>query len=449
MRENHATGSEQAVHDTQQTKARSRRRHHHLSSARDEDSPERSSQDKPSERHGSTEHHGGRRTICGTLADGGKAYVVKTGSDGYGDGDDDALVPRSLAERNGMRPGDWIVAVAGGRQRERDRYQGTSGIISVNGLPMSSPSTRESLVSHPRFGSLTPIYPDRQLILGRDSDDDSGRMVDLVAPIGLGQRGLVVSPPKAGKTTMLKHICQSASASEMGLHVMCLLIDERPEEVTDMRRSVDGEVIASTFDMCPSHHVQVAEQCLERARRLVEGGDDVIIVMDSITRLARAYNLSQPASGHILSGGVDASALYPPKRFFGAARNIDGGGSLTIIASALVDTGSKMDELIFEEYKGTGNQELRLSRALAERGMFPAIDVRSSGTRNEEHMFPARELDVMWSLRRQLVGMSGTGRDDAAVRQWRSLANGIHGTHDNSELLVRFAERSAACTPDL
>ena len=255
------------------------------------------------------------------------------------------------------------------------------------------------------FDKLTPIYPNERLRLETEPGKLSTRIIDLIAPIGKGQRGLIVAPPKAGKTLILQAIAKAIAVNNPEVHIMVVLVDERPEEVTDMQRSVKGEVIASTFDRPAEDHTTVAELAIERAKRLVELGNDVVVLLDSITRLGRAYNLAAPASGRILSGGVDASALYPPKRFFGAARNIEGGGSLTILATALVETGSKMDEVIFEEFKGTGNMELRLSRQLADKRIFPAVDIYASSTRREEELLSAEEVKITWRLRRALAGL--------------------------------------------
>ena len=265
--------------------------------------------------------------------------------------------------------------------------------------------TPDDARARPRFEDLTPLFPDSKLHLeiGADPQEVTGRIVDLIAPIGKGQRGLVVSPPKAGKTTILKQLVYAIERNNPEVHLMVLLVDERPEEVTDMQRHVQrGEVVASTFDRPADEHTQVAELAIERAKRLVEHGNDVVVVLDGITRLARAYNLSAPASGRIMSGGVDSTALYPPKKFFGAARNVEEGGSLTIVATALIETGSRMDEVIFEEFKGTGNMELRLDRHLAERRIYPAIDVAASGTRHEELLFDRHQLQQVWKLRRVL-----------------------------------------------
>ena len=268
-------------------------------------------------------------------------------------------------------------------------------------------------------------------------DTITARAIDLVSPIGKGQRGLIVSPPKAGKTTVLKDIAAAISANNPEVHLMCLLVDERPEEVTDMERSIDGEVISSTFDMPSENHIAVAELVIERAKRLVENGQDVVILLDSITRLARAYNLSQPASGRILSGGVDSTALYPPKRFLGAARNIEFGGSLTILGTALIDTGSKMDEVIFEEFKGTGNMELKLDRNLADKRIFPAIDPVASSTRKDDLLVDPQEAPLIWGLRRLLANMNNT------ERAMKMLIQSLKQTETNQEFLIKSARKAS------
>ena len=272
-------------------------------------------------------------------------------------------------------------------------------ITLINGLSVEEAQDR------PNFSKLTPLYPDERLRMETTPNRIIGRLIDIVSPIGKGQRGLIVSPPKAGKTITLQNIANAIAVNNPEVHLMVVLVDERPEEVTDMERTVKGEIISSTFDRPASDHTIVAELAIERAKRLVELGQDVVVLLDSMTRLARAYNIAAPASGRILSGGVDAQALYPPKKFFGAARNIENGGSLTIISSALVETGSKMDEVIFEEFKGTGNMELRLSRELADKRLFPAVDINASGTRREELITNPQELPVLYSLRRLLGGL--------------------------------------------
>ena len=318
---------------------------------------------------------------------------------GYLPGSNDVYVTLGNVRRWGLRAGDAVagaVRLPREGERQRQKYNALVRVDSVNGMaPEEAKSRRE-------FGKLTPLYPSEQLRMETSAKAYTPRVIDLVAPVGKGQRGLIVSPPKAGKTMIIQQIAKAIELNNPEVHLMVVLVDERPEEVTDMRSIVKGEVIASTFDRPASDHTTVAELAIERAKRLVALGQDVVVLLDSLTRLSRAYNLAAPASGRILSGGVDASALYPPKKFFGAARNLKEGGSLTIIASALVETGSKMDEVIFEEFKGTGNMELRLSRQLADRRIFPAIDVNASGTRREEMLFKPEELRIMWKLRRVL-----------------------------------------------
>ena len=311
---------------------------------------------------------------------------------GYLPGPNDVYVTLGNVRRWGLRAGDAVagaVRLPREGERQRQKYNALVRVDSVNGM------TIEQAQASREFGKLTPVYPSEQLRMETSPKAYTPRVIDLVAPVGKGQRGLIVSPPKAGKTMVIQQMAKAIELNNPEVHLMVVLVDERPEEVTDMRSIVKGEVIASTFDRPASDHTTVAELAIERAKRLVELGQDVVVLLDSLTRLSRAYNLAAPASGRILSGGVDASALYPPKKFFGAARNLSEGGSLTIIASALVETGSKMDEVIFEEFKGTGNMELRLSRQLAERRIFPAIDLNASGTRREE-------LRIMWKLRRVL-----------------------------------------------
>jgi len=323
---------------------------------------------------------------------------------GYLPGNNDVYVSLGQVKKYNLRKGDAVVgAIRQPRESDnnqgRQKYNAIVRIDSINGLPIEEAANRVE------FGKLTPLYPQERLRLETDSATLSTRIIDLVSPIGKGQRGLIVSPPKAGKTLVLQAIANAISKNNPEVHLMVVLVDERPEEVTDMQRTVKGEVIASTFDRPAEDHTTVAELAIERAKRLVELGHDVVVLLDSITRLGRAYNLAAPTSGRVLSGGVDSSALYPPKRFFGAARNIEEGGSLTIIATALVETGSKMDEVIFEEFKGTGNMELRLSRQLADKRIFPAVDVNASGTRREEMLMGAEEVKVTWKLRRALAGL--------------------------------------------
>ncbi len=323
---------------------------------------------------------------------------------GYLPGNNDVYVSLGQVKKYNLRKGDAVVgSIRQPRESDnnqgRQKYNAIVRVDSVNGLPVEEAANRVE------FNNLTPLYPTERLRLENDSQKLSTRIIDLVSPIGKGQRGLIVSPPKAGKTLVLQAIANAIAKNNPEVHLMVVLVDERPEEVTDMQRTVKGEVIASTFDRPAEDHTTVAELAIERAKRLVELGHDVVVLLDSITRLGRAYNLAAPASGRILSGGVDSSALYPPKRFFGAARNIEEGGSLTIIATALVETGSKMDEVIFEEFKGTGNMELRLSRQLADKRIFPAVDVNASGTRREEMLLGEEEVKVTWKLRRALAGL--------------------------------------------
>ena len=322
---------------------------------------------------------------------------------GYLPGPNDVYVSLGQVKKYGLRKGDAVVgAIRQPREGEgqgRQKFNALVRIDTVNGLDLAASADRVE------FGKLTPLYPQTRLRLETEPNKLSTRIIDLVAPIGKGQRGLIVSPPKAGKTLVLQAIANAIATNNPEVHLMVVLVDERPEEVTDMQRTVKGEVIASTFDRPAEDHTTVAELAIERAKRLVELGHDVVVLLDSITRLGRAYNLSAPASGRILSGGVDSSALYPPKRFFGAARNIEDGGSLTILATALVETGSKMDEVIFEEFKGTGNMELRLSRSLADKRIFPAVDLNASGTRREEILMNPDETKIIWKLRRALAGL--------------------------------------------
>jgi len=317
---------------------------------------------------------------------------------GYLPSPNDVYVSLSMVKRYGLRKGDAITGgVRQPREGERrEKFNPLVRIDTVNGQDLETAKQRTD------FNKLTPLYPQDRLRLETDPTNLVTRVIDLVAPIGKGQRGLIVSPPKAGKTMVLQAIANAITANNPECHLMVVLVDERPEEVTDMQRSVKGEVIASTFDRPAEDHTIIAELAIERAKRLVELGHDVVVLLDSMTRLGRAYNLAAPASGRILSGGVDSTALYPPKKFFGAARNIENGGSLTILATALVETGSRMDEVIFEEFKGTGNMELKLDRRLADKRIFPAVDVDASGTRKEELLLGSDELKVVWNLRRVL-----------------------------------------------
>ena len=315
-------------------------------------------------------------------------------------GPEDVYVSQSQIRRFGLRTGDRVVGHVR-PPKDTERYYGLLRVEAVNGLEPEAAKRR------PSYERLTPIYPLQQIMLETEADVLSTRVLDMLAPIGRGQRALVVSPPKAGKTTIIKQIANGITANYRDIHLMVVLIGERPEEVTDMDRSVDAEVMAATFDEQETDQTRVAEMALERAKRLVEGGRDVVILMDSLTRLTRAYNMVVPASGRTLSGGIDPAALYPPKRFFGAARNLEEGGSLTIIATCLVDTGSRMDDVIYEEFKGTGNMELHLSRKLQERRIFPAIDVERSGTRREELLLNSKDLSRVWTLRRMINAIGG------------------------------------------
>ncbi len=355
---------------------------------------------------------------------------------GYHPSPNDVYVSINQVRRYHLRKGDAIV---GGFRpaASNEKYPALLRVDSVAGMDPEVARLR------PRFEDLTPLFPDEKLNLETNEGkaDLTPRIVDLLSPIGKGQRGLIVSPPKAGKTTMMKQIAQSIEANNPEVHLMVLLVDERPEEVTDMRRSVKGEVISSTFDRPAEEHTHVAELCIERAKRLVEQGRDVVIILDGITRLARAYNLAAPATGRIMSGGVDSGALYPPKKFFGAARNIEEGGSLTIIASALVETGSKMDEVIFEEFKGTGNMELKLDRRLSERRIYPAIDVNASSTRHEELLFSREALAQVWKLRRVLNGLASEGREAAGLEL---LIDKLKTTKSNDEFLNEIARGPAS-----
>jgi len=319
-------------------------------------------------------------------------------------GPEDVYISQSQIRRFGLRTGDFVVGQVR-PPKESEKYYGLLKVEAVNGLDPEEAKKR------PKFEELTPIFPNQHLLLETQPSILATRLIDMVAPIGRGQRGLIVSPPKAGKTTILKQIANGISENFPAIHLMVLLIGERPEEVTDMDRSVEAEVISSTFDEPVQSHVRVAEMGLERAKRLVEAERDVVILLDSITRLTRAYNLTVPASGRTLSGGVDPAALYPPKNFFGAARKIEEGGSLTIIATCLVDTGSRMDDVIYEEFKGTGNMELILDRRLAERRVFPAFDITRSGTRREELLLSAETLQRVWTLRRMIDMLRQSGED--------------------------------------
>ncbi|WP_300048098.1 transcription termination factor Rho [Trueperella sp.] len=365
--------------------------------------------------------------VAGILDVDGNNNYLRTG--GYLPGKNDAYVSSQMIRRYGLRRGDAIqgavrdASAAGNRRGRQHKFNPLVEVTAINGMDPEEARER------PEFNKLTPLYPNEMLRMETTQKALTTRVIDLVAPIGKGQRGLIVSPPKAGKTVVMQQIAMAIANNNPDVHLMVVLVDERPEEVTDMQRLVKGEVIASTFDRPASDHTIVAELAVERAKRLVELGQDVVILLDSLTRLGRAYNLAAPASGRILSGGVDAGALYPPKKFFGAARNIENGGSLTIIASALVETGSKMDEVIFEEFKGTGNMELRLSRQLADRRIFPAVDLNASGTRREELLFSPEELKIVWHLRRALGTLDLQEASDYVLGRMRK-------TESNGEFLM-------------
>lgn len=365
---------------------------------------------------------------------------------GYLPGPNDVYVSLAQVKKYNLRKGDAVVgAIRAPREGEsqqgnqqqsaRQKFNALVRVTSVNG------KTPEELKDRVEFAKLVPLYPSERLRLETDPKKIGPRVIDLVAPIGKGQRGLIVSPPKAGKTLILQSIANAITTNNPEVHLMMVLVDERPEEVTDMQRTVKGEVIASTFDRPADDHTTVAELSIERAKRLVEMGMDVVVLLDSMTRLGRAYNLAAPASGRILSGGVDSAALYPPKRFFGAARNIENGGSLTILATALVETGSKMDEVIFEEFKGTGNMELRLSRQLADKRIFPAVDVNASGTRREENLLSAEEVKIMWKLRRVLSGLE-------TQQSLELLTNKIRETQSNVEFLMQVQKTTLGAKSD-
>jgi transcription termination factor Rho len=354
---------------------------------------------------------------------------VRTG--GYLSGPDDVYVSLSQVRRNGLRKGDAVTgAVRQPREGERrEKFNALVRLDTINGVEPEEAKKR------PDFNKLIPLYPQERLRLETEPQVYTTRVIDLVAPIGKGQRGLIVSPPKAGKTMVLQAIANAITTNNPECHLMVVLVDERPEEVTDMQRSVKGEVIASTFDRPPSDHTTVAELSIERAKRLVELGHDVVVLLDSITRLGRAYNLAAPASGRILSGGVDSTALYPPKRFLGAARNIENGGSLTILATALVETGSTMDTVIFEEFKGTGNMELKLDRKLADKRIFPAVDIDPSGTRKEEILLSPEELQIVWKLRRVLHALD-------SQQGMELLLSKLKETQSNYEFLLQVQKTS-------
>jgi transcription termination factor Rho len=359
----------------------------------------------------------------GVLSVQDKAAFVRT--QGYLPGPSDVYLSPAQVKASHLRPGDVVAGTARPPRSNREKHASLAQVESVNG------GTPEEAAERPEFGNLTPLFPDERLRL--DTGPLAPRVIDLISPIGKGQRGLIVSPPKVGKTMVLAALANAIATSNPEAHLMVLLIDERPEEVTDMQRSVDGEVLHSTFDRPASDHTALAELAIERAKRLVEQGIDVVILLDSITRLGRAYNLEAPSSSRILAGGVATTALYPPKKFFGAARNIENGGSLTILATALVETGSRMDDVFFEEFKGTGNMELKLDRGLAERRIFPAVDIEASGTRREELLIPREELELNWRLRRALHGLD---RQQAI----EMLLEKMKGTTSNAEFLLKVQQ---------
>jgi len=374
---------------------------------------------------------------------GGVLDIVEDGigflrADHYLPGSEDVYVSQSQIRRFGLRTGDMVVGQVR-PPKENEKYFGLLRVEAVNGLDPEQAKAR------PVFEKLTPIFPNHRYNLETDPRNLTTRLLDMVTPIGQGQRGLIVSPPKAGKTTVLKHIANAISTNYPEVHLMVVLIGERPEEVTDMDRSVEAEVISSTFDDTVQNQTRVAEMALERAKRLVEGRRHVAILMDSITRLSRAFNLVVTPSGRTLSGGLDPSALYPPKRFFGAARNIEEGGSLTVIATCLVDTGSRMDDMIYEEFKGTGNMELHLNRRLQERRIFPAFDIERSSTRREELLIEAPILGKIWTMRRMISHMTssgpgGRGDDSVSSEAMDSLLNAMKRTRSNAEFLDNLRE---------
>jgi transcription termination factor Rho len=351
---------------------------------------------------------------------------------GYLASRDDVYVSVKQTRQYGLRKGDHVTGMA----RPAGRNEKNPALLRIDTVNDLDP---EKARERPKFEDLTPLFPDEKLRLeGGDPTNMTARIVDLISPIGKGQRGLIVSPPKAGKTTIMKTIATSIERNNPEVKLIVLLVDERPEEVTDMRRTVQGEVIASTFDRPSEEHTHVAEMAIERAKRMVEMGEDVVVILDGITRLSRAYNLAAPATGRIMSGGIDAGALYPPKKFFGAARNIEEGGSLTVLASALVETNSRMDDAIFEEFKGTGNMELRLDRKLAERRVYPAIDVDASSTRHEELLFDRKQLQMVWKLRRVLSGLAEGGSAEAGLNL---LVDRLKTFRNNDEFLAEIAKQ--------
>jgi transcription termination factor Rho len=355
---------------------------------------------------------------------------------GYLASREDSYVPVKLTRQFGLRKGDYVT----GMSRPAGRNEKNPAMLEIHTVNGMNP---EKARQRPRFEDLTPLFPDEKLRLEdpMDPTNMTARIIDLISPIGKGQRGLIVSPPKAGKTTVMKTIATKIEKNNPEVKLIVLLIDERPEEVTDMRRTVQGEVIASTFDRPSDEHTHIAELAIEKAKRMVEMGEDVVVILDGITRLSRAYNLAAPASGRIMSGGIDAGALYPPKKFFGAARNVEEGGSLTILATALVETNSRMDEAIFEEFKGTGNMELKLDRRIAERRVFPAIDVDASSTRHEELLFDRKQLQLVWKLRRVLSGLAADGNPAPGLEM---LMDRLKTFRTNDEFLNEIAKSPTA-----
>jgi len=374
----------------------------------------------------------------GYIFGGGVLDIVEDGigflrSDHYLPGPEDVYVSQSQIRRFGLRTGDMVVGQVR-PPKDSEKYFGLLRVEAVNGLDPEAAKAR------PVFEKLTPIFPNERFNLEVESNNLTTRLLDIIAPVGRGQRGLIVSPPKAGKTTVLKHIANAISRRYLDVHLMVVLIGERPEEVTDMDRSVEAEVISSTFDEPPTSHVHVAEMALARAKRLVEGGRHVVILLDSITRLGRAYNNTVVSSGRTLSGGIDPAALYPPKGFFGAARNIEEGGSLTIIATCLVDTGSRMDDVIYEEFKGTGNMELHLSRRLQERRVFPAFDIERSGTRREELLLDQETLSKTWLIRRMLDQMTNSNGGMSEGQAMEAFLARMARTKTNAEFLAALRD---------
>jgi transcription termination factor Rho len=380
------------------------------SSAQTQNVPRGTFRDKPAISSDSTFDSDGKREVNGVLeiCEDGYGFLR---SQNYLSGNEDIYVPITQIKRFHLKTGDEISGISK-MKHEGEKFSALLFLNSVNGEhPLKA-------IKRKQFERLVPIYPNERLHLENEKSDFAVRLIDLIAPIGKGQRGMIVAPPKAGKTTLLKNIANAIKNNYPDLKLIVLLIDERPEEVTDMKRSVEGgEVIFSTFDELPEHHVKVAEMCLERAKRMVESGKDIVILMDSITRLARAYNLTIPPTGRTLSGGLDPGALHKPKSFFGAARNIEGAGSLTILATALIETGSRMDDMIFEEFKGTGNMELHLDRKLQERRIFPAIDIAKSGTRKEELLLSDEELQLMHSLRKAMNSNNSSNVTETIINQ--------------------------------